>query len=78
MVQFKTIVPGQFFLFCDEPYVRTTGDDEKDNANANAFNMLGGMLVCFDSDWRVTKISYAKMVRQFFPEILNRCIAGRW
>lgn len=72
MITFETIRPGDFFLFCNEPCVKTTdgnGWDEK----YNAFNMLGGMLVCLDNDWDVKKISYANIVRQFFPEILNRC-----
>lgn len=69
MVQFKTIMPGSFFLFSGEPCVRTTGWDER----PNAFNMLGGFLVCLDGDWDVKKISYANIVRRFFPEILNRC-----
>lgn len=72
MICFKDIRPGQFFLFHGEPCVRTTGGDGWDE-EYNAFNMLGGMLVCLDGDWDVVKISYAKIVRRFFPEILNRC-----
>ncbi len=73
MVQFKTIKPGGFFLFAGEPNVRTTNGDGWDD-KANAFNMLGGMLVCLDGDWDVEKISYAAIVRRFFPEILKRCM----
>lgn len=70
MVQFKTIVPGSFFLFHGEPCVRTATGDEKHNA----FNLLGGMLACLDGDWDVKKTSYANIVRGFFPEILKRCM----
>ncbi len=73
MVKFKTITPGNFFLFAGEPYVRTTDGDGWDE-KPNAFNMLGGMLVCLDGGWDVKKISYANIVRRFFPEILKRCM----
>lgn len=73
MICFKDIRPGQFFLFCGEPCVKTTGGDGWDEKH-NAFNMLGGMLICLDGDWDVRKISYANIVRRFFPEILRRCM----
>ncbi len=72
MIPFKTIRPGGFFLFHGEPCVRTTGGDGW-NENHNAFNMLMGELVCLDNDWDVKKMSYANIVRRFFPEILKRC-----